>query len=228
MTPLWLIRARLRQTPSVAALAKLLVPEEAGEQVAAAHRLVWALLSDGPARQRDFLWRQDKPGQFMALSSRPPNPLHDIFEIESQDFAPALAAGDALRFALHANPVVARSEGPGQRGKRHDVVMDALHRLPAGVERAEVRLQKVVEAGGAWLARQGAAHGFRPLGEVGVDGYETIRIPRQGARPLHFSVVDFDGVLEVTDPARFLAALAAGFGRSRAFGCGLMLIRRAR
>jgi CRISPR system Cascade subunit CasE len=41
-------------------------------------------------------------------------------------------------------------------------------------------------------------------------------------------VLDFEGVLEVTDPVRFLAALANGFGRARAFGCGLMLIRRAR
>jgi len=35
-------------------------------------------------------------------------------------------------------------------------------------------------------------------------------------------------VLTVEDPPLFLVALAAGFGRARAFGCGLMLIRRAR
>ena len=28
------------------------------------------------------------------------------------------------------------------------------------------------------------------------------------------------------DPGAFLVALAAGFGRAKAFGCGLMLIRR--
>ena len=65
-------------------------------------------------------------------------------------------------------------------------------------------------------------------GEVGVDGYETVRIPRAGGQPAQFSVLDFEGVLEVTDPMRFLAALVNGFGRARAFGCGLMLIRRAR
>ena len=34
-------------------------------------------------------------------------------------------------------------------------------------------------------------------------------------------------LIEVTDPPAFLARLAAGFGRAKAFGCGLMLIRRA-
>ena len=41
-----------------------------------------------------------------------------------------------------------------------------------------------------------------------------------------FGVMDFSGMLEVKDPARFLTQLAQGFGRARAFGCGLMLIRR--
>lgn len=227
MNPLWLVRARLRQSPSVAALARLLVPEGAGEQAAAAHRLVWALFSDGAERRRDFLWRQDRPGEFLALSPRPPNPLHDIFAIESQDFAPALAAGDWLGFKLHANPVVAQPQGKGQRGKRQDVVMHALHPTPAG-ERAPLRLDVTQQAGRAWIARQGVAHGFRPVGEVAVDGYETIRIARGKQAPLRFGVLDFEGVLEITDPAIFLAALAGGFGRARAFGCGLMLIRRAR
>jgi len=35
------------------------------------------------------------------------------------------------------------------------------------------------------------------------------------------------GALEIADPAAFLARLAQGFGRAKAFGCGLMLIRRA-
>jgi CRISPR system Cascade subunit CasE len=34
-------------------------------------------------------------------------------------------------------------------------------------------------------------------------------------------------VLEVVSPDVFLEALARGFGKAKAFGCGLMLIRRA-
>lgn len=227
MTALWLSRVRLRQAAPVAALARLLVPEEGGAQKVAAHRLVWALFADGPERQRDFLWRQERPGEFLALSTRPPNPLDDLFSIESKPFEPVLTEGDRLAFRLHANPVVARKTTAAGRGQRHDVVMDALHRLPPGAGRAEARPDAVVQAGRAWLARQGEAHGFRPEGDVAVDGYETLRLAREDGRPIRFGVLDFEGVLRVTDPGRFLAALAQGFGRARAFGCGLMLIRRA-
>ena len=226
MSTLLLSRIRLRREAPVAALAKLLVPAEAGAQAAAAHRLVWALFTDGPERRRDFLWRQDRPGEFLALSARPPQPLHDIFSIETKEFAPVLAAGDRLGFRLHANPVVALPQGPGKRGKRADVVMHVLHGVPAG-ERAALRLDAAVTAGRAWLDRQGAAHGFRPEDKVGVDGYETMRLLRETGKPIRYGVLDFEGVLTVTDPARFLAALPQGFGRARAFGCGLMLIRRA-
>jgi CRISPR system Cascade subunit CasE len=58
------------------------------------------------------------------------------------------------------------------------------------------------------------------------DGYDRRQIARGDARPAMFGVVDFGGVLKVQDPPRFLVAVASGFGRARAFGCGLMLIRR--
>ena len=85
----------------------------------------------------------------------------------------------------------------------------------------------------AWLARQGMAHGFAPADGVAVDSYETVRVPRdpgvrqRRAEALRFGRLDFTGLLTVGDPVRFLAAVASGFGRARAFGCGLMLIRRA-
>ena len=229
---LWLSRARLRRDAPVSALARLLVPDAVGPRAAASHRLVWALFADGPERRRDFLWREEAPGRFMALSSRPPANLDDLFELEFKAFAPVLAAGDRLGFSLRANPVIARpaapdQRGPDQRGKRHDVVMDALYRVPSG-ERAALRAEAVLTAGRAWLARQGTAHGFRPDDTVAVDGYETVRIPREAGAPARFGVVDVSGVLTVLDPPLFLAALASGFGRARAFGCGLMLIRRAR
>lgn len=41
-------------------------------------------------------------------------------------------------------------------------------------------------------------------------------------------MLEFEGTLTVEDPPRFLSAIATGFGKARAFGLGLMLIRRAR
>ena len=42
-----------------------------------------------------------------------------------------------------------------------------------------------------------------------------------------YSTLDFQGVLTVGDPDSLLPAIARGFGAAKAYGCGLMLIRRA-
>ena len=39
-------------------------------------------------------------------------------------------------------------------------------------------------------------------------------------------VSDVSGVLEIDEGERFLSRVIAGFGRAKAFGCGLMLLRR--
>jgi CRISPR system Cascade subunit CasE len=225
MTELFLSRARLRRDAPVTALAELLVPTNPADRVGASHKLVWALFADSADRRRDFLWREEKPGHFMALSARPPEDPHRLFDLDFKPFTPVLAAGDRLAFTLRTNPVVARPEARGERGKRHDVVMNALRTVPKS-GRAASRPEVVRKAGRAWLAGQGQTHGFAPVGDVDVDGYDSLRIPRPAGKPAVFGVLDLSGVLEVQDPVRFLARLVQGFGRARAFGCGLMLIRR--
>jgi CRISPR system Cascade subunit CasE len=233
MTELYLSRARLRRDAPVQALAHLLVPRDGAARISASHHLVWSLFTDGPERRRDFLWREEKPGHFYTLSARPPDDPHRLFDVEFKPFTPLLDPGDRLGFSLRANPVISRQEAHGTRGKRHDVVMDALRHVPKGEQRPEQRPAIVTAAGAAWLVRQGTAHGFVPDFTPNVDGYETVRLPREPTdgdkkpKPIMFGILDIAGVLTVRDPPRFLAALATGFGRSRAFGCGLMLIRRA-
>jgi CRISPR system Cascade subunit CasE len=225
MSGLFLSRAALRRDAPVTALAELLVPSNPTDRVGASHKLVWALFADSADRQRDFIWREEKPGHFMVLSSRPPDDPHRLFDLDYKSFSPVLAVGDRLGFTLRANPVVARLDTKGERGKRHDVVMDALRTGPQD-DRQSARPRAVLTAGRAWFARQGEAHGFASMKDANVDGYESLRVPRVGGKPAVFGVLDISGVLEVRDPDLFLAQLARGFGRARAFGCGLMLIRR--
>jgi CRISPR system Cascade subunit CasE len=225
MSTLHLGRARLKRDAPVDALARLLLPAESDARTVAAHSLVWALFADGAARRRDFLWREEKPGVFMTLSARPPKDALGLFDLDYQEFAPALAVGDRLRFCLRANATVARSGVAGARSARSDVVMDAVYALPQGA-RAEARRQAIVTAGRGWIAAQGARCGFTPDADVAVDGYDRRRLPRQGGADLRFSSIDLEGRLTVTDPALFLRHIALGFGRAKAFGCGLMLIRR--
>ena len=58
-----------------------------------------------------------------------------------------------------------------------------------------------------------------------ISGYNWKPLPEKG-RNAGFSSLDYEGVLTVTDPDRFLGMLKSGMGKARAFGCGLMLIRR--
>ena len=226
----YLSRVRLKHSASVSALAPLLLGE-AGRGSATrqpGHHLVWSLFADAPDRRRDFLWREMDTGVFLTLSARPPEDHHGLFEIaEPKPFTPVLEPEDRLRFSLRANPVIRRRDLSGSRSVKHDVVMDALRTRPRD-ERAGHRRAAMEEQGFAWLHRQGAKAGFSVRsGEAGVDAYDRHRISRtESQKPMSYSTLDFEGILTVTDPASFLQAIARGFGASKAYGCGLMLIRR--
>lgn len=231
---LYLTRARLKRDASIDALRRVLLPPDADARAAAAHRLVWALFSDSPNRARDFLWREIGPGAFLTLSSRRPPESHALFEVDApKEFAPNLQPGDQLAFSLRANATVAKKIDGKSRGKPCDVVMDALHSVPRG-ERATKRADAITSAGRRWLVRQGESAGFSVRtgpergedGSVRVTSYSVLRLPHRGAE-MRFGVLDFEGVLTVVEPGLFLASLARGFGRAKAYGCGLMLIRRA-
>lgn len=224
---LYLSRARLRRDASMKALLPLLL---AGGEPShhPGHHLVWSLFTGESDGRRDFLWcEMERRGAFLILSERLPMDHHGLFELdEPKPFAPMLAAGDWLRFSLRANPVIRRRDPARARSVKHDVVMDALRAHPRGA-RAERRFDAMRERGFAWLDRQGAKAGFSVEADnVRIDGYRQYRISRKGAGAMSFSTLDFDGVLEVRDPGAFLAGITRGFGAAKAYGCGLMLVRR--
>lgn len=233
---LYLSRLRLRRDLPVGAIAPLLLPEDPSQRAGAVHHLLWSLFSEGVDDRRDFLWRETVPGSgpqaravLYVLSAREPHDRLGLFHVETRAFAPVLTPGDRLAFSLRANPVVTRPRPGKKHGQRHDVVMDRLSALGSGA-RADQRQALVEEAGRDWLVRQGERHGFRlrdDLRPLRTDGYRQLRLPRSGSEPIRISVLDFEGVLEVTDPVRFLDRLRSGFGKAKAFGCGLMLLRRA-
>ena len=204
----------------------------------AGHQLLWKLFSDDD--QRRFLFRQEIESEqspsvepkglplFYVLSDRDPAHSLDWLEVESKRFDPQLDAGDRLGFKLRANPTVARPAGDGKRSHRSDVMMHAKFAYPRS-DRNSRECQAAMETAAIrWLANQGDKAGFVLQGEAAVESYRQheLRKRNDGSQTVQFSSVDYSGLLEVTDAGRFIEAMARGFGRAKAFGCGLMLIRR--
>ena len=223
----WLSRVTLRKEASVSTLTSTLLQHGGG-----IHSLIWSLFAGDNDQKRDFLYRQVNQKCFYLFSGRCPKDQHGLFDIlPPKPFEPVIKKGDQLGFMLRANPVKGRSEKGRKSG--NDVVMHALHRVPQE-QRAKERQRLVWSAGYEWLVQQGLQAGFKLALEgkearrcLHIDGYKQHFIPRRRRKPISFSSLDFEGRLIVEDPERFLEALHSGFGRAKAFGCGLMLVRRA-
>ncbi|MGE3869889.1 MAG: type I-E CRISPR-associated protein Cas6/Cse3/CasE [Pseudorhodoplanes sp.] len=228
---LHLSRLTLKRSAEIAPLINVLRPAAHHDRIEVDHRLLWTAMTDKiQARQSEgaapFLWRRDeKPGRYFMLG---PKPRVDsaFFEIESKPFEVRLASGDRLEFVLRVNATVDRRAG-GRDGSRtrSDVAMDLLRHI-AQAERAERRQALAEKAARDWLATRSEASGFA-LDALHLDGYRAVVITRNPHKTGRIGVFDLRGLLTVTDPAAFVGRLSTGFGRAKAFGCGLMLIRRA-
>lgn len=77
-----------------------------------------------------------------------------------------------------------------------------------------------------WLIKRGDKYGFTiEFNQLQATGYRWNALPEK-SRNAGFSSIDYEGVLTVTNAAYFLDKLVQGIGPSKAFGCGLMMIKR--
>lgn len=222
----WITQAQLRRdTPQARQLASQLL---AAARWDGSHGLVWTLFSDDPDASRDFLYRQVETGRFLVVSSRVPQAQPEIWETKTLPYAPALTTGDRFGFTLRANPTVSLSRPHRARSHRADVMMEAkrLKGAPLTPDESET-------AAMAWLLARAPALGVgfdaERCGAGLMPQFATARPPdpETGApRKTSLTVVDYDGVLTVEDPDRLRSALTGGVGRGKAFGLGLLLLRR--
>ncbi len=128
--------------------------------------------------------------------------------------SPQLAEGDRLRFLLRANPT--RRE-PG----RHAIHPET-GKPKDGPRRALLREDEQRE----WLDRHGRAGGFRPL-DVQVNDRGVIDVRKPPSVRIRYACIDFEGIIEVTDPDALLVTLRNGIGSAKGFGFGLLSLARA-
>lgn len=188
------------------------------------HQRLWKLFD---AEHRQFLFRYqsvDGLPRYFVVSSRPPRDDARFWQVETKDYRPQLVSGQTLGFNLLANPVVTHKDEQGRR-HRHDVVMNRKHTFDPG--QRPVMNDLVRDAGLLWLDAQARRRGFRfDPDQVLVHGYRQHRLHRTGRQPIQFSTLEFEGSLTVTEPAAFTDALTNGIGPAKAFGCGLLLVRK--
>lgn len=206
------------------------------------HQMVWDLLPKDESAERDFLYRREEGGAlpfYYLLSSREPVVEVDFLHCATRPYAPLLQAGDVLQFSLRANAVKTllhegarrRDTDAKQRKRRGIVEAKAQHyheRFPNPDDRPSTA-QICHEAGQEWLVAQGEKGGF----QVNLD---ALRVENQQFHELRkphdpnvrqFASLDFRGELQVTDAEVFTRdVLFKGLGRSKAFGCGLLLVKR--
>jgi CRISPR system Cascade subunit CasE len=188
----------------------------------------------GPAR---ILVQSDKEPDWSRLEfpvcACGPKELH----FRLPDGRPVLSSGQLLRFRLRANPTVKRRFGADSKNPGHRRV---------GLHTAAEQC--------AWLERKGCEHGFElvpvPQGNDWYDPFldadessqprayrKEVQISSLGKLPgikpgaagriQHFAV-DFNGVLRVTDPEKFVEALEGGIGSAKGFGFGLLSVAKQR
>jgi len=211
------------------------------------HQLLWTLFKDKPEKERDFLFRQDTDRQgipvFYVLSKYLPNSSDNSLIVEPKPFQPKLQTGDLLSFSLRANPVEqvkqersaseqlqhaqqrkARNLPEKETKKRihHDVVMHLKKSLTDDERQCYSQAELEQQAGDKWLNERAENNGFRVL-SVSAQGYQQHHFKK---RQIKISTLDFEGVLEVTDPELFMKVLYEGVGRAKAFGCGLLMVKR--
>lgn len=202
----------------------------------AQHQLLWQLFAS--RTNRDFLFRYEQSPQglcYYVLSSSEPEQDVAGISLSCKPFLPKLSAGDVLAYNLRANPTrMLKAEQQGKRGQRVDVLMHAKHLAREAGESSDKVEALQHQAARDWLAssHRRDAMGVEFISEPEVTEYQQHQVRKasngKGNKGLiQFSSVNFQGLLRVEEPSRFIDTLNQGIGRAKSMGCGLMMIRRA-
>lgn len=132
-----------------------------------------------------------------------------------------LPDGAELMFRLYANPT--------RRVSKKDELAAAKFKEDKNRRRVEIRRPaEQIE----WLKRKAENAGFRLASVLVKEAVENVqasptgKIRTRGTNGLVFGAALFEGVLQITDAARFRETLRGGIGQGKAFGFGLLSVAR--
>jgi CRISPR system Cascade subunit CasE len=180
------------------------------------HQAVWKAFPGRNRERREFLTRLDHRREgFRLLIVSPTQPVRPTWcppDAETWKTKPIPETYFTRRqygFQLCANPTkkVSKERSDGSLTKNG-------RRVPLG------KREELVE----WIKRKGQQGGFA-VDEATLRTFSRGReyFEKNGRQGLH-SAMEFQGVLTVTDPAKFHEAFTRGIGSAKAFGFGLLVI----
>lgn len=196
------------------------------------HRLVWNLFSRGADDSRSFLYRQEvseKVPTFYFVSENEPDNESGLWDIDVKPYNPILRPGQKLSFLLRANPIVSKRDESGKQ-HRHDVVMNEKYRIRKENDGVIIYpdISVIVQNKGVeWLENKSDKNGFSiDPNQIRADAYQSQKFNKpNGKHHISFNIIDFTGILTVTEPDLFKSVLYNGIGPAKGFGCGLLLVR---
>lgn len=78
-----------------------------------------------------------------------------------------------------------------------------------------------------WLCRKAAQHGFALLRADELEGVHMVgRHAQEQGGQMHWDGYHYSGVLQIEDAGRFRQAVTGGIGAGKAYGLGMLLLRR--
>lgn len=198
------------------------------------HKMVWDFFPEDKDAKRDFLYRRFDLGrmpQYFVLSNRKPVNDQGIWDIDTKQYEPVIRKGDNFSFNLRVNPVVTTMpEGrESKKRKRDDVYMNALAKYKdIPIEKRPSNNEIMVESGLEWILDRAKKHGFSlNKDKVLVEGYNRLEgFKDKKKNKIKFGIFDYSGVLVVENAELFRETLFNGIGKAKAFGCGMLLLKR--
>lgn len=204
-------------------LSRIEIPWDTARNPYEFHRQLWRLFPgvekevrrSGDEPRQGFLFRVEeslpgRPARLLVQSRQAPAMASGVSVIGTREFNPQPVAGQRLAFLLTANPVktITDAERVAKPGKKSDKC-----RVPLIQEAAQRE----------WLTRKLAA--AAQIEAADVLPHAPLHF-RKGNRGGKLVTVSYEGTLRVSDPAALAGCLENGIGPAKAFGCGLLLVRR--
>lgn len=199
-------------------LSKVLINGTACRNSYEIHRVLWKLFPEDADAERDFLFRVERSGQqsveVLMLSRREPATAvtREVRLMGSKPYILSLQQDQRLRFMLVANPV--------------KTINDEGARLNSANKIKKCRVPLIHEEDlRAWLKRK--LEGVAVIEEVEVEKRPAMNFRKTREKRVgKVQAVSFHGVLSVTDSVELISLINTGIGPAKAFGCGLLLVRR--